>query len=76
MGKDIKLRITAAENGGIVMYPLSDHTPASKANEIPRQPPLYIVPKVDPKSIGETVLAIMATRALTPESVDLDDIDF
>ena len=71
MGKDIRIRITAAENGGLVLYPTAD-TPPVKSGEIARLPPPYIVPKVDPKLLGETILALMATKAMVPEDMDID----
>jgi len=72
MGKDIRIRITAAENGGLVLYPMADTPPSVKSGEIARLPPLYIVPKVDPKLLGETILALMATKAMVPEDMDID----
>lgn len=77
MAKDLRLRITTAENGGMVMYPMADAPiPAARAGEVRVQPPLYIVPKVDAKAIGETVLTIMATKAMQAQDMDIEDIEF
>ena len=77
MGKDIRLRITAAENGGVVIYPMQEvPAPPNKVGALRASPPLYIVPKVDPTMLGETILAIMAANCLVPEDVDVDDISF
>ena len=76
MGKDIRLRITAAENGGVVIYPIPEAPAPNKVGALWAAPPLYIVPKVDPTMLGETILSIMATMSLVPEDVDVDDISF
>ena len=76
MGKDIRIRITAAENGGLVLYPIGVAAAPRRDAEVTPPPQLYIVPKVDPKLLGETILALMATKAMVPEDMDIEGVDF
>lgn len=76
MGKRIRIGLETAENGGMILYPIPEAPPAARAGEIRGHPPIYIVTKVDAKSIGETLLVIMASASLNPTDVEIDDIDF
>lgn len=73
--KRLRLNIEPAENGGLVIVQMPQPTVAKAAGEQAMYP-MYICPKLDPKSIGEVVLSIMAASSLKADPMDIDDIDF
>ena len=71
----IRITFEAAENGGMVAFASTPGDPV-KATPSSMSGPLYIIPKVDPKTIGETVLLLFTASAIKPADMDVDDIDF
>ena len=75
MRNHIRITFEAAENGGMVAFASSPGDPV-KAAPSSMVGPLYIIPKVDPKTIGETVLLMLAASAIKPADMDIEVIEF